>query len=311
LWDYFLQLDTTLVAAIVAAVVSILTTILSILFTPLGNYLLAKRQLRDRLKTEYEYEQRKKLRDLIGLYHGRVLQAAEEMNYRLWNLYVSEGQRWLRVGSNYSEVGSNPDYYYFQSTVYRFLDLFAVVRRFETEALYVDSRIAEKTDFAFLAYLRAMLWVVTSTALFQGLRYDASRSTDHFFRDDLRRVCDACWIREEEGQYRFVSLDELRDRMGTQNVLDSVLDFFNDLHADEDRYRWDRFVALHLILLAFINDFGHQFQRATDTHMKDVADEFKTLRVPQNLLNWLPKLGLAEQGNVNKVQEALKTIVGE
>src|SRR5215218_8364111 len=79
-WDRFVDLDPTLVAAIMAAAVSVLTSILAVLFTPLGSYLVAKRQLRDRLKTEYEYEQRKKLRDLIGRYHGRVLHAAEEMH---------------------------------------------------------------------------------------------------------------------------------------------------------------------------------------------------------------------------------------
>lgn len=89
LWEWFLGLDATLAAALIAGVVSLLVTIVTVLFTPIGAYLLAQRQLRDKLKTEYEYEQRKKLRNLIGRYHGRILQAAEEFHYRMLAIYYS------------------------------------------------------------------------------------------------------------------------------------------------------------------------------------------------------------------------------
>lgn len=140
-------------------------------------------QLRDRLKTEYEYEQRKKLRDLIGCYHGGILQAVEEFNYRMMSLYASEDEDWLNVGDDYQGVGSDPNNYYFQTTVHRFLALFVLIRRFESEALYADSRIADKKDFEFLKYSRAILWAATGTHLFSGLAYDVSESKDHFFRD--------------------------------------------------------------------------------------------------------------------------------
>lgn len=290
-----------------AAAVSVLTSILAVLFTPLGSYLVAKRQLRDRLKTEYEYEQRKKLRDLIGRYHGRVLHAAEEMQYRMRSLYIYEDKGWLQVGKDYCKVSSNPDYYYFHTMVYRFLALCVVIRRFETEAIYVDARIAEKTDFAFIKYLRAITWIITAAALFDRLPYDEQTSTDHFFRDDLRRVCDSCLVQEEDGEYHFISLDELRGRMGEDEVLVSTLDFFNGLRGDESRYRWDRVVALHLILIAFINDFGYQFQRSTGKQMDEVAGKFRTREVPQNLLHRLPTLGLVEEVNIVRARKALET----
>src|SRR5919107_442608 len=72
--------------------------------------------------------------------------------------------------------------------------------------------------------------------------------------------CFRGWVRDEGGNRRFVSLDELREMMGKEEWLDSSLNFFEGLRADEkDRYRWDRLVALHIILLAFIKDFGHEF----------------------------------------------------
>ena len=144
--DWFLSLDPTVAAAIIAAAVALLTNVLTgviAYFTPIGSYLIAKLELRDKLRIEYEYEQRKKLRDLIGRYHGRVLQAAEDMNYRIFNLYSNESHGWLEVDTDYEKVGTTRQKYYFQTTVYRFLNLMFIVRRFEEESLYVDSRIAE------------------------------------------------------------------------------------------------------------------------------------------------------------------------
>lgn len=310
-----MSLDPTVAAAIIAAAVALLTNVLTgviAFFTPIGSYLIAKLELRDKLRIEYEYEQRKKLRDLIGRYHGRVLQAAEDMNYRIFNLYSNECHGWLEVDTDYEKVGSTRQKYYFQTTVYRFLNLMFIVRRFEEESLYVDSRIAETTDFAFLKYLRAILWVMTDVRLFDGLTYDQHRSTDHLFKDALRRACDYCWIREDGDQNRFLLLDELREMMGKQDALESVLNFFNGLRrGEEGRYRWDRIVALHLLLLAFIKDFGHEFQRPTREDINGVASKFETREVPTNLLGWLPKLALDGQGAMSEVKKALETATRE
>jgi hypothetical protein len=164
------------------------------MLTPIGNYLLAKRQLRDKLRTEYQYEQRKKLKELIGRYHGRILQAAEECHYRMLAIYFREDQRWLDTDRDYRKVGEERRYYFFHTTVQRFLMLFALIRQFEGEALFVDSRIADEKDFEFVNYTRVMLWAATSPSLFSGLDYDDARATDHFFKDDLRRACEYCWI---------------------------------------------------------------------------------------------------------------------
>jgi hypothetical protein len=205
-------------------------------------------------------------------------------------------------------VGSTRQKYYFQTTVYRFLNLISIIRRFEDESLYVDSRIAEDTDFAFVKYLRAIMWVMTDVRLFDELTYDQHKSTDHLFKDALRRACDYCWTRNDADQNQFVLLDDFRQIMGEQEALESVLNFFNGLQRGEDgRYRWDRIVALHLLLLAFIKDFGHEFQHPTREDIDKVADKFETQKVPRNMLRWLPKLALDGQGSMSEVKAALET----
>ena len=81
-----LYTESLIAIAIVSAVVS---------------YVLKRREIRFNLDVEYEYEQRKKLRNLIGSYHGRALQAANRLNQRFWNLYAYVGKGWLNVNSDY------------------------------------------------------------------------------------------------------------------------------------------------------------------------------------------------------------------
>lgn len=201
----------------------------------------------------------------------------------------------MDVPHDYREVGADIRYYFFQSTVHRFLALFAVIHQFEAEALYVDSRIADENDYEFVKFTRAMLWTAIGPDLFSGLHYDAGKARDHFLKDDLRRACDHGWVGDGEA-VRFMSLDELREMMGKEEWLNSTLNFFKDLRANEEnRYRWDRLVALHLILLAFVEDFGHSFQSPSDQRIRQVVEQFDTSEVPQNLLNWLPTLGLMRE----------------
>jgi hypothetical protein len=64
-------------------------------------YLLNRWQTRDRLRIEYEHEERKRVRELIGRFHGRLLQASVSLNHRMWNLYRNHEQGWLRALGSY------------------------------------------------------------------------------------------------------------------------------------------------------------------------------------------------------------------
>jgi len=126
-------------------------TLVSVIVSAAVSYYFRKREARHKLAVEYEYEQRKKLRDIIGRYHGRLLQACNSLNYRFWNLYANADAKWLGAEGGHANPG-----YYLLSFVHRFLAVFSFIRQFENEATYIDTRIAEKKDFIFLNYLEAI-----------------------------------------------------------------------------------------------------------------------------------------------------------
>lgn len=271
---------TAIVAAIVSAAVS---------------YFFKKRETRHKLQTEYEYEQRKKLRELIGRYHGRLLNASNSLNYRFWNLYTNHEKGWLNVNGRYTA-----NQYYFLSFVHRFLAVYSLIRQFEREAMFVDARIAEKTDFLFLRYMAALRWCITDVALFAGLTYDSFHQTDHFFSDHFRQYCDSCIT--ESGS--FLEFDKFVDRVQDDRSLDPVLRFFDSLSRTEKRLRWDRLVSLHLILVAFINNFGYPEQRTSPKQIREIAQKAQNKSILRNLAEWLPRHGLKGDREMKHVNQA-------
>lgn len=262
-------------AAIVAALVSAAVS-----------YFFRKIEIRDKLKAEYEYEQRKKLRNLIGEFHGRMINATNSLNYRLWNHYSNYHEGWLNVEGDYS-----PENHYFHSCVHRFLAVSALTRQFEKKAIYVDGRIAEKGDFLFLRYVAVLHWCMTDVALFEGLEYDKEYETDHFFSDNFRKYCDLCIQKEDT----IIEFDNLSSLVQDDRSLDAVLEFFDGLSPEEDRYRWDRMVAFHLLLIGFINNFGYEEQKTSKKKIQIVASKIKHPEVLRNIINWLPRHGLVDK----------------
>jgi len=178
-----------------------------------------------------------------------------------------------------------------------------LTRQFENEAIYVDRRIAEKKDFVFLNYIEAIRWVMTDVALFDGVLYDSSHQRDHFFADNFRQYCDGC---AAEG--RFITYEELQDRVERVRSLDPVLRFFDSLQRSEDRLRWDRLVALHLLLMAFVNSFGYQPQYSSQTHFDSVAGQVRRPQILENLVDWLPRHGLGKDKESRRIVRACQTL---
>jgi hypothetical protein len=300
--EWFDKADTPVKFALIAASASLATSLATALHALFGaplKYWLEKRALRNRLAAEYEYLQRKNLREVIGKYQGRMLEAAETLSHRLWNLYENQGKGWLDAKGNYKDCG-----YYLPSFVYRFLNFYTLAREFESEAILVDSRIAEKRDLEFVKFAKAFAWAACDVALFGDVDYDPRYPTDHFFRDRLREICDSC-VREG----KFPAHEDLRSALLKTAGHDVVYKFFDELNKKEPRLRWSRLVSIHLLLLAFINSFGYDMQESTPQQFIEVARQANNAQVLRNLASWLPKLGLQKNKSANLITKAVETVL--
>lgn len=251
------------------------------------SYFLRKRELRHKLAMKSEYAQRNKLRDLIGRYHGCLIHAVNILHWRLWNFYGESDKGKLDARGKYRGGRYSDKDYFLSSFVYRFLFVHSLIRQFESEAIYVDKRIAKKADFRFLNYLTVLGWVMTDVALFEGISYDKNVQKDHFFGDNLRVYCDACIENRQ-----FLAPGAFRQLVEKDDTLHPVFAYFDGLDQSEERLRWDRLVAFHLILMAFLNSFGYETQHTGRAKITAVAQRIRHPEVISNLLAWLPRLGL-------------------
>jgi hypothetical protein len=141
---------------------------------------------------------------------------------------------------------------------------------------------------------------MTDLALFSGLEYDNFHEKDHFFADTFRHYCDSC----TQPGGAFVELEDFIKRLQDDRSLDPVLSFFDSLCRDEGRLRWDRLVAFHLILVAFINNIGYDEQRTSEGQMTEIASQVRNPRVLRNLVAWLPKHGLSIDHETKRLKRA-------
>jgi hypothetical protein len=269
--DFFSQNTNLLGAAIVSAIISSIVS-----------YFFKRRENRDTLRITLLYDQRRKLSELIGRYKGRLISTSVTLSRRLDNLFENEGQGWLRVHAEYPESG-----YYFTSMVYRFLNMFVHIRQLESEAILLDTKVAQGNDFMFLNYTSAMLWVMTDVTLFDGLDYDIHYQKDHFFSDNLRFYCDLCL---KDGV--MVPYSEFKGSYLAKSELRPVYQLFDSLEKKETRFRWDRIVSLDLVLLAFINSFGYKRQYSNQSKMDGIGAQMVHGRILANIAQHLNEFDL-------------------
>lgn len=300
--------DPTVLAATVAGIVAGLTAVLAT-FTagPLRLWVDTKLQ-RSKAKTDYEFTQRNELRSKVGTFRGRLLEAATSLNYRLNNLRENRRQvvgpdcseDWLDVQGDYRS--GITERYYFRSSVYRLMALLAVANRFERSAIYVDPRYAEPEDERIVFYVRALRWGLTDPKLFASIepQYKQSQPTDHFYTDDIRRMCAALTRADDE----LLDLHHLEAALEKDDEsLLSVFEFFDGLK--EGSLKWDRLMVFHLLLKGFINVIGYSTNRSDQGDFDAVALTIERPQIARNALEWLPRLGLSEDNGALMICKAL------
>jgi hypothetical protein len=277
-------------AAVIAAVTSILTTVLL-------RYVVDDKLQRRRARTEYEYAQRKALREVMGKYEGPMLQAAEDFHLRMRNVYRNASKPWLAA------TGKREGYYRV-STVYRLVSLIRLAVQLEQRALYLDATIREERDTITLRYAKAFQAVLTGSDLFSGTGYDTSRSADHIFRDRLRGLADLPLPDGQGFTYAYFE-SGLKD----DGLLTDVFDFVDGLSPQGTPLRWDRLVALDLLLLAYIDRVGFDdAHRLNDDVLTSTVAQFVTPEVRVNFVDrFLPYAGLSAEPQIARVIAAMRT----
>lgn len=233
-----------IVVALISAAVSICIWILSIPFEPFK----AKLTCAFKLKTEQRYEQKREIKRVISKYKMQLINAAESLNHRLFNIY--ENYKWLQI-----EERPYRHNHFLNTTEYRLLLFFSWIKKIENEMIYLDVTLAEKCDLEFVKFLKLFQMALCDAELIRKVdnRYDKSHQTDHFFRDRFDSLCSIIGVDKiPMGYYDFKQLDIPEDF--------DLHWFLDGISPEENRYRWDLLQILHYLIIMFLNTYGYDYQ---------------------------------------------------
>jgi hypothetical protein len=248
---------TTYQVALISAIVSILTFLIT---NWLKNY-YANKLVQRNLETEHQFEQQKKIKEVLAKHKVHLINSCEELNHRMWNFANKHQENWLKVDNDYENI-----HYYFHSFTYRFLSLFAWIKIIQKDMIYLDTTIASKDDLEFIKFINLFPRLFCDLTFLEGINANGNDTDDHFFRNTFDLLADVLISENKIKPYS----DYINEVPANTEKLNRLFSFFDGLSPLEDRKRWDRLQFLHFSLIIFLNNYGYDFQASDNEKIKKV-----------------------------------------
>lgn len=285
--------DPKIQAALIAAAVSVFVLILKGISRPLWERYFHTYKL----EGDYRFEQKKQVREAISKHKIALLNAAESLNHRMWNFSENIPEGWHKVDNSPVE-----EKYYLISFCYRFLLFFTICRDIERETLYLDSTVSTDTDLTFLKYIKLFPQLFCDVSIFKGFEYDKSLDSDHFYRDDFNAMLKKMYSNE-----KLLDFDEFK-KLDLDNDFAKIIEYFSGVSSQRDCMRWQALNSFHFVLMAFINEYGYNFQVTSAKQFKKLTDDLPTNIITQNVDNFVKRSGLGKSKQLKAALNSLKRV---
>lgn len=284
--------DVRVQAALIAAFVTVFILILKGLSKPFWE----KHFHNFKLESDYNFEQRKKVKEAIFKHKVVLLNAAESLNYRMWNFSDNAPEGWHRLDDD-SKLSEK---YYLLSFCYRFLLFFSICREIEKEMVYLDSTVSTTIDLNFIKYIKLFPQLFCDVAIFKGIEYDNSADNDHFYSDDFKTE-----LKKMKIEDRLLEFEEFK-ALSLKNDFEKIIKYFSGVSSNRDCVRWQVLNSFHFLLIAFLNDYGYDFQVTSKKQLNALANKLPSNSISQNLKGLIKRSGLIKNKNIEMVIKELK-----
>ncbi|MGJ0847752.1 hypothetical protein ACR77J_13765 [Tissierella praeacuta] len=280
--------STQIQSALIAGAVSIIIWLLSFLAEPLKlnitHYF--------RLKLEHKYNERKKIKNILSKNKMFLLWAAEELNYRIWNLYNNYDKKWVDSNTTNKE---NLKGYYFKSFLYRISIFYTWIHKIESEIEYIDVTLADKEDLYFLKYLKVFTKLICNYQLINDYdkTYGSHSQKDHLFANNLTEQC------RNLSQLDFMNDSVFLEWNLSHNNI--FADYIKGIHPDENRYRWDVLQLLHILIMCFLNSYGYDYHYTTKEKFRNLLHApYMHKRLIPNFINLISSFKMESEPELKK-----------
>lgn len=277
-------------AAIISAITSIFIFCLGLIF----KIWYEKHSLKYKMKKEYNFEQRKKIKEILASTKTPLIKSAEELNDRLWNLSENIDKGW----HNLQEYEwPNEDKYYLRSFTYRFLSFIYWIIKAENSIYSLDFTQADKADSIYLKYVKTLKHFFCECELLEELGYSSNQNLNHFYKDELCKYIS--FIEEDGTLIEFEKFEKKYNQDSTQ--IKKVIIYITNIKNQKRNLNYNIIKSFHLFLMLFLNKYGLDYHQTSNSKLKDLMNgKYSDLAIKKGLYSFLER---------NKVLKESKTII--
>lgn len=253
--------DTFVQSIIVPGLVSIAVTGVTIFLKSM----LDSKSHQNKIAIDHEHAEKKKIKEAIANHKVKTLNSFEELNHRLWNLADNYKSKWHVMDGAYHQE----DKYYFHSFVYRLAAMSCSANKVETDLIYLDTTLSDKSELDFLKFCKFINIFLCQASLYKGLDYDESEPVDHFYRHKLLKEVNS--LLDNQGDIIFY--EQFEENLSSHLLaMKGICQFIDAASPLEVRYRWIKLFCLQLILICFMNSYGYDFQKTDDEQIDKILE---------------------------------------
>lgn len=293
--DWFDKLDVKIQVVIVSSITSLLVFLLGWFFKVCYD----RFSLAHKMKKEFEFEQKKKLKEEIAKNKTHLLNSIEALNHRMWNFSQNVNKGWHKVPKE--KWFETEDQYYINSFVYRFLCFLHWTIKTEKDTISVDTTIADKNDILYLKWVKTFKDVFTDTDLLKELKYDNTRNTNHFYKNDLSGYSKMVFE-----NHSVIDFDEFETKLKyNHEALEKVIEYFTKIEDNDEDKNLNVLRSYHLLAIQFLNDFGHDYQHSDHNKVDKITSLYKgKIKIKKGLNEFIKKSKL--ENEMKKIMKKIK-----
>lgn len=290
--EWFNKLDIKLQVVIISSITSVFVFLIGWIL----KVFYERSSLNYKLKKEFEFEQRKKLKEDIAKNKIPLINIIEELNDRLWNLNENIEKGWLKIEKKDWEETQK---YYTRSFVYRFLVFIHWTLKTECDTMAIDTTVADSDDILYLKYIKTFKNIFSEPKLLSELNYSNGHDTNHFFKNDLKGytklVLDLGSVIDFDDFCK-----QTRDKFFE---LEKVIRYFSEIENNNSDKNLNILRCFHLLSISFLNKYGHTYQHLEESRLDELTSFYKTRILIKN--------GFGEFIKKSKLEKEMKSILGK
>lgn len=287
--DWLFKFDPNVQAAIISATVSLIISIISF---PLKGY-IEKCILKYKLKKEYEFQQKKMIKERLAQSKTPLIKAAEELNFRLHNLSKNISQNWHTRTEN--ELKSPNEGYYVKSFVYRLLLFLYWIDKAEEDIYHLDFSMAAKEEKIYLKYIKVLKHFFCESDLLNDLGYPYQDEDAHFYKDRIKIYID--YINNNNSPMTYGEFAKKFE--ADYSSIKIVVNYISKIKKDPSNYQYNIISSFHLFLILFLNKYGLDYHYTSEEQFKSLASCYKDISIKPALIRFFEQ---------NKIDEEVKWI---